>query len=140
MRHGIGQHGQQCDTKKTNLAGDMIDQTSNNKLHCVLEGVMSSEPFETTSTESFTRPGHTVFSKFFATGFLLSCNGRVRAWISVLGVLHLKRGEFDEPSGVHLDSGEKLGEVMLVPSGALKIVSSTEPCMLASEDHASRDT
>ena len=80
-----------------------------------------------------------MFSNFVAAGFLSSCSGRVRAWVSVLGVLHQKKGEFDEGSGVHLDSGPKLGELMLAPSGALKIVSSIEPCMLASEDHASHD-
>ena len=62
------------------------------------------------------RPGHTVFSYFFAIGFFSSCSGRVRAWVSVLGVLHQKKGEFDEGSGVHLDSGQKLGELMLARS------------------------
>ena len=49
----------------------------------------------------------TVLLCFFAAGFLSSCSGRVRAWVSVLGVQHLKKGELDELSGVHLDSGQK---------------------------------
>ena len=59
---------------------------------------------------------------------------------SVCWVYCVTRREFDERSGVHLDSGQKLGEPILAPSVALKIVSSIEPCMLASEDHASHDT
>ena len=134
----------------------MIDPRRKNRLHCVLEAVItSSEPFETTSTGSLQGdrakaednlagatidpPGHTVFSNFFAAGFLSSCSGRVRAWISVLCLLHQKKGDLDERSGVHLDSGQKLGELMLASSVALKIVSSVEPCTLASEDHASHD-
>ena len=139
--------------KEDNLAGDMIDPRRKYSLHCVLEAVIiSSEPSETTSTGNFqgdraqaddnltgdtihpATPGHTV-----AVGFLSSCSGRVRAWISVLGVLHQKEGKFDERS-VHLDSGQKLDELMLAPSAALKIVSLIEPCILASEDHASHTT
>ena len=134
--------------KEDNLAGDMMDPTSNNRLHCVLEAVItSSEPCETISTESFigdraqaednptcdaidphrnTRP-HSVL-KF------------LRSWLPLeLAVQHQKKGDLDELSGVHLDSGQKLGEPMLAPSGTLKIVSSTDLCMLASEDHASHD-
>ena len=56
----------------------------------------------------------------------------------MLGVLYQKK---DEMSGVHVNSDKELGELMLAPSAALtKNESSTEPCMLGSEDHAPHDT
>ena len=83
--------------------------------------------------------GFSVSSNVFAAGFLSRSHGSIRIWISVLAVQHQKKRELDELSGVHLDSGEQLGELMFASSGALNIVSSTELCMLASEDHASHD-
>ena len=45
----------QGDTKKDNLDGDTTDPRRKNRLHCVLEAVItSSVPFETTSSGSFT--------------------------------------------------------------------------------------
>ena len=50
--------------------------------------------------------------------------------------LHSKKKE----KSTNSVSDQELGELMLAPSAALKIKSSREPCMLASEDHASHGT
>ena len=101
--------------KEDNLAGDLIDPTSNNRLHCVLGAVIiSSEPFETTSTGSFIGDRAQAEDNLTCATIDPHRNTRphsvlkfLRSWLPLeLAVQHQKKGDLDELSGVHLDSGK----------------------------------